>query len=115
MKLRQDMHFLCVAVTTCFLITKWMSYREVINLLIKWHKITHSSIICLHTCSYAIRMYILYMYLLVTDRPIIGRWSPDCRPIVGRWTADDRPMQNRRVPVSSSCAYLNVNARHRPI
>ena len=58
-----------------------MSFREVINVLIKWHKITHSSIICLH--SYVIHMYI---YVFFGDR------SSDHRPMNARLSGDERPM-----------------------
>ena len=95
-----------IAVKTCFLIAKWMSYGEVINVLINWHYIAHSSIICLH--SYVIRMYI---YVFVGDRssdhrPMIARLSSDCRAMNGRCKTEEFPWA---VNIS------NVNARHRPI
>ena len=86
-----------------------MSYREVINVLIKWHSITHTSIIC--PLSYVICMYI---YICICRWAVV-RSSADGRPIVGRWTADHWPMQNRRVPMTNQLwIFFNVNARHRP-
>ena len=79
MKLRQDK-----AVKTSFLISKWNSYREVINVLINWHEVTHSSMICLHI--HVIRMYI---YAFVGDR------SSDHRSMIARSSGDERPIIDR--------------------
>ena len=49
------------------------------------------------------------MYFAVTGRPIIGRWSPDCRPI-------GRPMIDRcKKEEFPRVNIFNVNARRRPI
>ena len=64
--------------------------------------------------SYII-IYVTYtcMYLSVTGRPIIGRWSLDRRPIVGRWSTDAK---QKEFPMSNQlCIFFYVNARRRPI
>ena len=86
-----------IAVKTCFLIAKWMSYRKIINVLIKWHYTTLSSIICLH--SYVIRMHI---------NVFVGDRSSDDRPTVVRLSGNERPMIDRckteEFPWVISCA-----------
>ena len=59
----------------------------------KVRDIIPSSIICLHTCSYVIRMYIS-VFMSVSGGPNIGRWSPDYWNIA-RLLSDGRSMHGR--------------------
>ena len=100
-----------IAVKTWFFISKWISYREAINVLIKWHKTHHFSIICLQ--SYVIRMNI---YVFVDDRSsdhrsIIARLSSDCRAMNGRWSTDAKQKSSHEWSAVHILMWMRVIAR----